>query len=71
LPGLNARERRKTLWKDRKEVLNPIGTRPNDQHGNSFGRQILLVGEVLVERQQKSNSGSASASNSPFFLPDR
>ena len=52
LPRLDALERRETFWNDRKEILNSVRPRPNDQHGNLFGSQILLVGQVFVERSQ-------------------
>jgi hypothetical protein len=52
LTRLDSRERSKALWNDRKEVLNPVRPRPNDQNGNSVCVQILLVGQVLVESQQ-------------------
>jgi hypothetical protein len=52
LPGLNACERCKAIGNDRKEFLNPVRPRPNNQHGDLFGFQILLEGQILVERQQ-------------------
>jgi hypothetical protein len=52
LTRFDSRERCEALWNDRKEVLNPVRPRPNNQNRNSFCVQILLVGQVLVESQQ-------------------
>ena len=46
------RQRCEAFWNDRKEILNPVRPRANDQDRNSFCVQILLVGQVLVECQQ-------------------
>lgn len=41
----------------------------NEKDGNPASYQVLLISESLVERNETSNSVSASANSSPFVLP--
>ena len=52
LSRLNGRQRSEAFWNDRKEILNPVRPRANDQDRNSSCIQILLVRQVFVECQQ-------------------
>ena len=52
LPRSYRRQRREACWHCRKKILNPIRPSANDQYGDPFGLQILLVGQILVQRQQ-------------------
>lgn len=45
-------ERRKALWKYRQEILHPVETYSNYENGDPLRREVLLMGKILVKRQQ-------------------
>jgi len=69
LPWLNRHDRREACWHCRKKILNPIRRSANDQYGNAFSLQVLLVRQILVQRQQYIEQWIRQSEQFAILLP--